>query len=78
MKTTTVRVCLGKDCGRGGKYIKERLESMRGRRPDIVIEEVYCMSYCEKGPNVEIDGSLYHRSSPVQVAKILGGKGGKR
>ncbi len=51
---------------------------MRGRRPDIVIEEVYCMSYCEKGPNVEIDGSLYHRSSPVQVAKILGGKGGKR
>ncbi|AYV93480.1 hypothetical protein A2U10_02830 [Fusobacterium necrophorum subsp. funduliforme] len=55
-KIKKVIVCRGVSCGRKNRKMWETLSE----REDIILEEVRCFGQCKKGPNVKIDGQMYH------------------
>ncbi|MBR8732651.1 hypothetical protein IX329_000222 [Fusobacterium necrophorum] len=55
-KIKKVIVCRGVSCGGKNRKMWETLSE----REDIILEEVRCFGQCKKGPNVKIDGQMYH------------------
>lgn len=58
---------------RFSEYILARIERDKERlkESDIEVEKVYCLWYCEDGPNVVIDGTLFNKATPSMISKQL-------
>ena len=74
-----IRVCMGESClaNHGARVLcalRERLHvEVGGTTPDsrFTLEKVYCVGNCAVSPSVLIDGDLYGRVTPAEVATII-------
>lgn len=69
-----LQVCVWKNCkGRFSEYILKRVQSdvVKFWLENIELEPRPCMSFCEMGPNVMIDGEVIHKSDPAKISKII-------
>lgn len=73
--TTEIKICMGSSCFARGNadnlkfienYVKENnLDSK------IEIYGARCNNHCEKGPNIEINGTIYHEMTPEKIVEVL-------
>jgi NADH:ubiquinone oxidoreductase subunit E len=71
----TIRICLGSACYSKAKH--ENLECIETfLKENDLLQNVdfsghLCIEQCKTGPNVEIDGKMYHEVSPEKLRHIL-------
>lgn len=70
-----IKICMGSACFTRGNadnlrfiedYIKEN-----NLNSQIEIYGGRCKNLCEKGPTIEIDGTIYYEMTPEKVVEIL-------
>ena len=62
-----LEVCCGPNCARRG-VLARLAETYRGRAE---VKLVPCMRQCGKGPNLRLDGRLYHNATPELLASLM-------
>jgi NADH-quinone oxidoreductase subunit E len=75
----TIKVCEGTACHvRGGKKIRQKIESELGITPGettedglFSLERVACMGCCALAPVMVVDNEVYGTASPAKVSDIL-------
>lgn len=70
-----VFICDAKSCTKNGSEeikiaLKEYIKS-NGLKKEITIVKTKCMDFCKSGPNVVVDGQLYHRVGIKEAKGIL-------
>jgi len=70
-----IRTCMGSSCfargnGHTTKLLQEYLQA-RGLAGQIELSGALCEEHCSSGPNLEIDGELYHGVTASSLASIL-------
>jgi NADH:ubiquinone oxidoreductase subunit E len=69
MTDKTIRICTGKHCTeRGSNRI---LDTLKSNYPSTKIEESECMGYCELGPNITMDGKIFHECKNKDIVSRL-------
>ena len=65
----TLELCAGPNCGKAVALAAaaEKLCVQKG----VKFSCVGCMRMCGKGPNLKLDGKLYHRADPEMLQKLL-------
>ncbi|MCT4617332.1 MAG: (2Fe-2S) ferredoxin domain-containing protein [Candidatus Gracilibacteria bacterium] len=69
-----IRICAGQKCKNYySNFIKERLENdiERFGLENVFLEEGCCFGNCKKGPNIEIDGEIIERCTPIIASKKM-------
>jgi 2Fe-2S thioredoxin-like protein len=70
-----IRICVKKNCWRnGGKQLWHALKediAEAGLEEDVRLKAVNCLGHCERGPNAECAGRLFHHCTPSDAKKIL-------
>ncbi|BDF05769.1 NADH-quinone oxidoreductase subunit NuoE family protein [[Clostridium] hylemonae] len=74
-----IKVCISDRCkNKGGQDVLKEIQRILKIRPGQVTRDkrfllttVYCMHYCTKGPNVQIDGRLFQNVTAAEVPSIL-------
>ena len=66
-----LEMCSGPNCGKHAELaaFAEKLHANSGNA--FVLKYVPCMRMCGKGPNIKWDGTLYHRTDPALLQKLL-------
>lgn len=72
---TEIKICMGSSCyARGNDKILEFLENYikeNHLEAEIEIYGARCEDICDKGPNIEINGTIYNNVTPEKVIEIL-------
>lgn len=65
----TLELCAGPNCGKAAALAAaaEKLCAQKG----VKFSYTGCMRMCGKGPNLKLDGKLYHRADPEMLQKLL-------
>lgn len=66
-----LELCCGKNCGRKNGELLRCAEAFRGDR--LEVRHAGCMRLCAKGPNIRLDGRVYHGMDPETLKKLLEG-----
>ena len=69
-----IQICTWKTCkSRFSEYILKRLKRDIEKYgfKNILIEEVNCLWFCEKWPNVIVDWKIENYSDPIKISKIV-------
>lgn len=70
-----IRICMGSSCfargnGRSTKLLQEYIQA-RGLSATVELSGALCEEHCNQGPNLEIDGHLYHGVTTSTLSSIL-------
>ena len=68
--THILQLCAGPNCGKCVSLAKAAEQLCKGRT-DIKLEFTGCMRLCGKGPNLKLDGKIYHRADEALLKKLL-------
>ena len=68
----TLEVCAGPNCGKHAA-LAAFAEENYGDRSDLTVKFVPCMRLCGKGPNIKLDGQLYHRADEALLRRLISG-----
>jgi len=71
-----IKICMGSSCFRRGnrmnlEFIEAYLEE-HGCTAEVELVGSRCEEKCRKGPNLEINGRMYHEVSREMLADLLG------
>lgn len=73
--TTEIKLCMGSSCfARGNNELLEFIEEyVKTNDLDAVIElsGCRCINACDEGPNIYIDGVLYHGMTREKLLSVL-------
>ena len=73
--THILEMCAGPNCGKAAELAK-LAESVKAAGGNFTLKFVPCMRLCGKGPNVRVDGELYHKVDTQLLRKLLVEAGG--
>lgn len=67
--THVLELCAGPNCGKAAALAKEaeKLCAQTG----VTLRYCGCMRLCGKGPNLKLDGELYHKADRALLEKLL-------
>ncbi len=70
-----IKICMGSACfARGNadnlRFIEDYIKK-NNLNAEIEIYGERCKNLCEKGPNIEIDGTIYYEMTPEKIIEIL-------
>ena len=76
MKKVTIEICMGSACYLlGAQELLETIESLpHEKQEQIDLCGSTCLKACGQGPNITVDGELFHNVTPEMLLKILGAK----
>lgn len=78
MGKTEIALCMGSSCfARGNSTLLAVLEDLikkNGWQDKVALSGLRCENHCSDGPNIKIDGQLYHGLDTGAVLDLLGGK----
>jgi NADH-quinone oxidoreductase subunit F len=67
-------ICTAKDCQKNGceKLKTELKRSLKANKiKQVKLVKSKCMDYCKLGPNLVIEGKLFHDCQPKDIPQIL-------
>lgn len=71
----SITICLGSSCfSRGNNRNLEVLQDFlksHSLPPTVELSGHLCEGYCKSGPNVTINGKLYHEVDPIVIIALL-------
>lgn len=73
MKQVTIEICMGSACYLlGAQELIEMIQAL----PDEVQEQIdlrgsTCLKACGQGPNITVDGELFHNVTPDLLRQII-------
>lgn len=74
-KKVGINICMGSACfARGNKNVIEsvkRFVQKNNLQKKIELKGELCTGECDKGPNAEVDGTLYHNLNEEKILEIL-------
>ena len=70
-QTHTLELCAGPNCGKSKALAEAAQRLCDGASEKVTLRFVPCMSLCGKGPNLKLDGKLYHKADEALLAKLL-------
>ena len=76
MKTVTIEICMGSACYLlGAQELIETIQSLpEERQPQIDLRGSTCLKACGQGPNITVDGELFHNVTPELFLRIISEK----
>lgn len=63
-----LELCAGPNCGKAAELAKDAEVLCKG---NIRLKFVPCMRLCGKGPNLRLDGKLYHKATPEMLESLI-------
>jgi formate dehydrogenase subunit gamma len=70
----TVRLCRAESCqALGGEALFVESRRQFADRPDVEVDEVFCLGNCPLGPSGTVDGRLHARLTPERLAGLTQG-----
>ena len=70
-----ITICMGSSCfSRGNSRNIEVIQEYLGSRrlpPSVGLTGHLCQGHCKSGPNVTINGKLYHEVDPIVIIGLL-------
>ena len=63
-----LELCAGPNCGKAAQLAKKAEVLCKG---NIRLKYVPCMRLCGKGPNIRLNGRLYHAATPEMLERLL-------
>jgi NADH:ubiquinone oxidoreductase subunit E len=70
-----ITICMGSSCfSRGNNRNIEVLQDYLGARslpPTVELAGHLCQGHCKSGPNVTINGKMYHEVDPIVIIGLL-------
>ncbi len=69
-----IEICMGSSCfARGNAQVLKTLELYAAQFQELEIELTghLCLADCSKGPNLVIDGELFHGLQPEEVISLI-------
>ena len=63
-----LELCAGPNCGKAAKLVQKAEQLCKG---NIRLKFVPCMRLCGKGPNIRLDGKLYHAATEEMLERLL-------
>lgn len=63
-----LELCGGPNCGKAAQLAKKAEVLCKG---NIRLKYVPCMRLCGKGPNIRLNGRLYHAATPEMLERLL-------
>ncbi len=63
-----LELCAGPNCSKAATLAK-KAEALSGGK--VRLKFVPCMRLCGKGPNLRLDGTLYHKATPEMLERLL-------
>ena len=70
-----ITICMGSSCfSRGNSRNIEVIQEYLGSRrlpPAVGLTGHLCQGHCKSGPNVTINGKLYHEVDPIVIIGLL-------
>ncbi len=75
----TLEICLGTACHlMGSEEIFSSIEKLPiNLRKKITVRGMNCLGACDQGPNVRLNGTIYHQMTPQKLAELLTEYGGE-
>lgn len=74
-KPANITICMGSSCfSRGNNRNIEVIQSYLGTRtlpPGVELSGHLCQGHCKSGPNVSINGKMYHEVDPIVIIGLL-------
>ena len=61
-----LEICAGENCSKHSA-LAQAAQKLEG----VTVKFVPCMRLCGKGPNVRLDGRLYHKMDPKQLQDLI-------
>lgn len=73
--TIEIKICMGSACfARGNadnlKFIEDYIKE-NDLNAKVELYGARCKNLCEKGPNIEIDGTIYYEMNPERIVEVL-------
>jgi len=72
---TSITICMGSSCfSRGNNRNIEVIQSLLGERglpPGIELAGHLCQGHCKSGPNLTLNGKMYHEVDPIVIIGLL-------
>ena len=65
----TLELCAGPNCGKA-VALAAAAEKLCAQR-NVKLSYTGCMRMCGKGPNMKLDGKLYHKADPEMLKRLL-------
>lgn len=74
-----LEICLGTACHlMGSEEIFSSIEKLPPSvREKITVRGMHCLNVCDQGPNVRINGKVYHRMTPEKLIEVIEEIGGE-
>ena len=70
-----ITICMGSSCfARGNSRNIEVIQDYLGSRrlpPEVELTGHLCQGHCKSGPNVTINGKMYHEVDPIVIIGLL-------
>lgn len=63
-----LELCAGPDCSKAAELAKRAEQLCKGK---VRLQFVPCMRLCGKGPNLRLDGTLYHRATAELLETLV-------
>ncbi len=72
---TSITICMGSSCfargnNRNIEVIQDYLAS-RSLPPEIELTGHLCQGHCTAGPNITVNGKIYHEVDPIVILGLL-------
>ena len=72
---TSITICMGSSCfsrgnGRNLEVIQDFFKT-QSLPPSVALSGHLCEGHCKSGPNVRINGKLYHEVDPIVIIALL-------
>ena len=67
--THLLELCAGPNCGKSKELVQLAEESFAAKH--VQLKYVPCMRLCGKGPNIRLDGKIYHHVSTELLRQLL-------
>lgn len=68
--THTLELCAGPNCGKAAE-LAACAEKLCAETPSLSLKFVPCMRLCGRGPNIRLDGKLYHAVTDEMLTQLV-------
>ena len=68
--THILELCGGPNCGKSAA-LAAAAEAMCRKKSNVTLKFVPCMRLCAKGPNLKLDGKLYHQATESLLRQLM-------
>ena len=68
--THTLELCAGPNCGKAAA-LAACAEKLCAETPSLSLKFVPCMRLCGRGPNIRLDGKLYHAVTDEMLTQLV-------